>query len=87
MCWRRGKEEQVIESTAAYLINGISMADIREALQGITEPDRSIGLLLIAFYESMKALEGDAHREGKQATTIVMAINDIKMAVGNKGVV
>jgi len=56
------------------------MADIREGLQGVDEPDRSIGLLLIEFYESMKALERDDHRGGKQATAIIMAINDIKAA-------
>jgi hypothetical protein len=46
------------------------MADIREGLQGVDEPDRSIGFLLIEFYESMKALERDDHRGGKQATAI-----------------
>ncbi len=56
------------------------MADIREALRGINEPDKSIGLLLIEFYDRMKALERDEHRGGKQATAIVMAINDIKAA-------
>ncbi len=58
------------------------MADIREGLQGINELDRSIGLLLIEFYESMKRLERDEHRGGKQATAIVMAINDVKSAAG-----
>lgn len=60
------------------------MADIREGLQGINEPDRSIGFLLIEFYERMKALERDEHRGGKQATAIVMAINDVKTAAGKE---
>lgn len=59
-------------------ITAQAMADIREALQGISDPDRAIGLLLIEFYESMRELEQDEHRAGKQATAIVMAINDIK---------
>lgn len=56
------------------------MSDIREGINGIPEPGRSIGLLLMDFYEQMKALERDPHRGGKQATAIVMAINDIKEA-------
>lgn len=57
------------------------MADIREGLQGINEPDRSIGLLLDEFYRNMKSLERDEHRGGKQATAIIMAMSDIKAAV------
>ena len=56
------------------------MADVREGLQGINEPDRSIGLLLDEFYRSMKSLEKDEHRGGKQATAIIMAMCDIKAA-------
>lgn len=56
------------------------MSDIRQGLQGISEPDKSIGLLLIEFYEQMKTLEKDPQRGGKQATAIVMAINDINSA-------
>lgn len=56
------------------------MADIREGLHGIPEPDRSIGFLLIDYYEQMKALEADKERGGKQATCIIMTINDIKSA-------
>lgn len=56
------------------------MSDIREGINGIPEPDRSIGLLLMDFYEQMKALERDPHRGGKQATAIIMAINDINEA-------
>ena len=58
------------------------MADIREGLQGISEPDRSIGLLLDEMYRNMRSLERDDHRAGKQAVAIVMTLNDIKAAVG-----
>lgn len=58
-----------------------TMADIRLGLQGIEEPDRSIGLMLLEYYESMKSLERDEHRGGKQATRTIMAMSDIKAAV------
>ena len=57
------------------------MADIKEGLVGLKEPDRTVGLILVRFYESMKSLERDPHRGGKQATAIVMAMNDIMAAV------
>lgn len=56
------------------------MADIRDGLNGISEPDRSIGLLLCDFYWNMKALELDPNRGGKQAVAIIMAIKDINDA-------
>ena len=58
-----------------------TMADIREGIVGIKEPERTVGLLLVEFYESMKSLESDPHRGGKQATAIVMAMDDILRAV------
>lgn len=54
------------------------MADIRIGLKGLEEPAKSIGFILIEFYETMKKLETDAHRGGKQATKIVMTISDIE---------
>lgn len=59
----------------------VTMADIRIGLQGIAEPDRSIGLILDEFYRNMKALDFDPHRGGKQATLIIMTMNDILDAV------
>lgn len=54
------------------------MADIREGLQGLKEPDRSIGLFLDEFYRNMKSLERDEHSGGKRAVTIIMAMNDLE---------
>lgn len=54
------------------------MSDIRIGLEGIEEPAKSIGITLMEFYDNMKALENDPHRGGKQATCIIMAINDIE---------
>jgi uncharacterized protein YoxC len=54
------------------------MSDIRQSVELIEEPDKSIGKILIEFYQTMKGLESDMHRGGKQATKIVMTINDIK---------
>ena len=54
------------------------MGDIRIALELLEEPSKSIGKTLLEFYESMKQLEKDPARGGKQATAIVMAMNDIK---------
>jgi hypothetical protein len=59
------------------------MSDIRIAIKQLEEPGRSIGEILIEFYETMKHLEKDEHRGGKQATKILMTINDIeKLCVG-----
>jgi hypothetical protein len=60
------------------------MSDIRIAIHGLPEPDKSIGKALMEFYETMKELEKDQHRGGKQATKIVMTINDIKLIVDDK---
>ena len=54
------------------------MSDIRIAIKQIEEPSKSIGEILIEFYETMKQLEKDEYKDGKQATKIVMAINDIE---------
>ena len=54
------------------------MSDIRQSLEQISEPDKSVGKILIEFYETMKRLEKDTYRGGKQATKIVMTISDIK---------
>jgi len=54
------------------------MSDIRIAIKQMQEPSKSIGEILIDFYENMKQLEKDEHRGGKQATLIVMTINDIE---------
>lgn len=54
------------------------MSDIRIAINLSEEPSKSIGKTLIEFYESMKELEKDQVRGGKQATAIVMAMNDIE---------
>jgi len=57
------------------------MSDIRIAVKQLDEPSKSIGEALLDFYETMKGLEKDEHRGGKQATKIVMTINDIKDVV------
>lgn len=54
------------------------MSDIRKSIPQLSEPEKSIGLILIEFYETMKSLEKDDDRAGKQATKIVMTINSIK---------
>lgn len=63
------------------------MADIRDGLNGIKEPDRSIGLLLCDFHWNMKALESDPHRGGKQAVAIIMAMNDIMELIDAREVI
>lgn len=57
------------------------MSDIRESLQHLEEPEKNIGEILIEFYETMKLLEKDKYKGGKQATAIVMAINDIEKLI------
>jgi len=54
------------------------MSDIKIAVKQLPEPSKKIGEILIEFYETMKMLENDKHRGGKQATKIVMTINDIE---------
>jgi hypothetical protein len=57
------------------------MSDIRQSIPQLEEPAKSIGEILIEFYETMKQLEKDEHRGGKQATKIVMTINDIEQLI------
>lgn len=57
------------------------MTDIRTSIQQLDEPSKSIGEILIEFYETMKRLEKDEHRGGKQATKIVMTINDLEKII------
>jgi hypothetical protein len=40
--------------------------------------DKEIGQILIEFYDTMKQLENDFARHGKQATKLIMTINDLK---------
>lgn len=53
------------------------MSNIKIAINQFDEPSKSIGNILIEFYETMKKLDNDQHKGGKQATKIVMTINDI----------
>lgn len=57
------------------------MTDIRISIEQMQEPDKSIGKALIEFYETMKSLEKDYHRGGKQATAVVMAMNDFNKII------
>lgn len=52
------------------------MSNIKQAIEQINEPGKSIGKILIEFYETMKGLENDSERGGKQATKIVMTMSD-----------
>ena len=53
------------------------MSDIRKSITQLQEPEKTIGEMLIEFYETMKGLEKDSERGGKQATKIVMTISDL----------
>lgn len=55
------------------------MADIRYAIEQLEEPSKSLCEILIEYYETMKDLEKDNERSGKQATKIVMTMNDIEI--------
>lgn len=56
------------------------MSDIRIAIAQMQEPEKSLYEELMDFYDTMKALEKEPieYRGGKQATKIVMTVNDIK---------
>lgn len=54
------------------------MADIRSIIPQLPEQEKGIAMALIDFYETMKGLENDPERGGKQATQIVMTISDIE---------
>jgi hypothetical protein len=53
------------------------MSDIKQAIPYLTEPTKSIMETLIEFYETMKELEKDEEKGGKQATKIIMTTDDI----------
>jgi len=53
------------------------MSDIRFSINQLEDPAKKVGKILIEFYETMKQLETDEYRGGKQATKIVMTINDV----------
>jgi ribosomal protein S20 len=60
------------------------MSDIRTAIQQMTEPNKSVGEILMEFYDTMKQLEKDKeHGQGKQAVKIVMTMNDINYLIDN----
>jgi len=52
--------------------------NIKKAINKMEEPSKRIVEILVDFYETMKHLEKDENRKGKQATKIVMTINDIE---------
>ena len=54
------------------------MSDVRIGINELSSPSKEIGIILMDFYDNMKTLETDEHRGGKQATLIVMTINDIE---------
>ena len=54
------------------------MSNIKNVVEKLLEPDKTLCKVLIDFYETMKILESDKERAGKQATKIVMAVNDLK---------
>jgi hypothetical protein len=53
------------------------MSNIKLAIKALPSPEKEIGEILIEFYETMKYLETDKERGGKQATKIVMTLSDI----------
>ena len=57
------------------------MSDIRISLDQSPEPQKSIGKILLEFYDTMKSLEKDANRGGLQATQIVMTIADLEQII------
>ena len=54
------------------------MSNIKNVVEKLLEPDKTLCKVLIDFYETMKILESDKERAAKQATKIVMAVNDLK---------
>lgn len=59
------------------------MSNIKETAKHLQEPTQSICIALIEFYETMKKLETDPHRGGKQATYIVMTVSYIEDIFSN----
>ncbi len=62
------------------------MSNTKQTRNPLTELSKSIGKILIEFYDTMKLLEKDEHRGGKQATIIVMTINDIEKTFENEAI-
>lgn len=54
------------------------MGNINNAIKDSSDIDSLIAKSIIDFYQSMKILELDKDKAGKQATLICMAVNDIK---------
>ena len=54
------------------------MSSLHLALQQLPEPTKTIGNMLIEYYDTMKVLEKDAERGGKQATKVIMTISDFE---------
>lgn len=54
------------------------MSNIKLVIEKLPTPKKEIGKILIDFYETMKGLEIDKERGGKQATKIVMTISDLE---------
>lgn len=53
----------------------------------LTEQTKAIGIILIAFYDTMQELEKITdikQREQKKAVRLIMAINDLELLIGNK---
>lgn len=52
--------------------------EIHENIATLYKSDKQIGLALIEFYETMRALEYDPERSDKQVTKTIMTINELK---------
>lgn len=59
------------------------MSNIKQAIEQLEEPSKSIGNILIEFYETMIELEDFKLKTEMQATKIVMTINHIKHVISN----
>ena len=60
------------------------MSHIIKSISQLIEPEKSIGEILIDFYETMKSLEKYSNPGGRQATKIVMTIADLKLVFEQK---
>lgn len=54
------------------------MSDIKQGLEGCDYSTKTIGNILLSYYEDMKSLETNELRGGKQATLTVMVVNDLQ---------
>jgi len=57
------------------------MSDIRQVLQQLKEPLKTIGQTLIEFDDNMRKIDNDPEKAGKKATAIIMAMNDIMTSI------